>query len=172
MDFATLKTWADQSRVLPETVVIDQLSGITGPARTVSGLFPEAANSPAAAPPVESSPPSAGSNTDYHGESGQNYGGQFQQPPSPYPRESGSYPGGDVKVSPWPLVMVIAWCALALVMFFVFRGFGIIIAGFTIFDGIKMKGRGHPHGNIAIALAVLTTAIIGVGWVLRVGGGG
>jgi hypothetical protein len=71
----------------------------------------------------------------------------------------------------WPIVSVVLWSAAALVLFFVFRGWGFIIAAFTLFDAYRLKSRGSKYGNAALAVAVATAVVIAWGWYDRTQGG-
>lgn len=60
-------------------------------------------------------------------------------------------------------------CALALVLFFVLRGLGLIIAGYAVVYAFQLKGRGSKYGTMALVASILTLVLIGIGWIVRLG---
>lgn len=58
VDDATLKAWAAENRILPQTILEDASSGKAFPASDYAGLFPEPQVAPPAGPPQMSPPPS------------------------------------------------------------------------------------------------------------------
>lgn len=70
--------------------------------------------------------------------------------------------------SAWPIVSVTLWSIAALVWFFVFRGWGFIIAAFTLWDAIRLKSARSKWGNLALAIAGATALVIAWGWYDRV----
>lgn len=74
------------------------------------------------------------------------------------------YPRSGPPESAWPIVSVAFWSIAALVLFFVFRGWGFIIAAFTLWDAIRLRARGSKWGNPALAVAGLTVLVLAWGW--------
>ncbi|MGE0002779.1 MAG: hypothetical protein AB7T05_12010, partial [Fimbriimonadaceae bacterium] len=90
---------------------------------------------------------------------------------------SGSGPGTAAGPRPqkaesaWPIVSVTLWSVAALVLFFVFRGWGFIIAAFTLWDAIRLKSARSKWGNLALAIAGATALVIAWGWYDRISTG-
>ncbi len=149
VDVATLKSWADESRLTPQTMLKDFLSGQVVMASSVPGIFG------AVLPPVVAPVPPAGN---------------WQQPPTAYPRTSpGMAPQADSND------MGIIWGVIlrsvgGVLLFFVFHGIGLFVAGYGLYYAIKAQQSGHKNGTMAIAIASIALVVILIGWVLRAGG--
>ncbi len=157
-DTDTLREWAGQNRLSPDSMLRDAHTGQVIPA----GNVPEIWGAPASVQvPAVTAPPQTGpiAQVPFDPAMSQPYG--F----SPAQQGPGAY-----KDPILPFLFVLGWCALALVLFFVFHGIGIIIAAFTIFDAVKIMRTGSRYGIPALVAAIVTTAIIGVGWLGRAGG--
>ena len=67
---------------------------------------------------------------------------------------------------------VIFRCALAIVLFFVLRGIGLIVAGYGLFYAIQSTASGHKFGIASLVTASVTLVVILIGWALRIQSGG
>ena len=73
--------------------------------------------------------------------------------------------------SVWPIVSVVLWSVGGLVWFFVFKGWGFIIAAFTLWDAIRLKAAGSKWGNLALLVAGIAALAIAWGWYDRISSG-
>jgi hypothetical protein len=141
-----LREWVQQDRVRPDTQLKNFHTGQPMPASAVPGLFGVATPPPAA---------------------------NWSQPPAPglayAPGFQSARPADDGKGI---FFGVIARCALAIVLFFVLHGIGLIFSGYALFYAIQSKANGHKYGIASLAIASVTFVIILIGWVLRLQSGG
>jgi hypothetical protein len=86
-------------------------------------------------------------------------------PPTAVPAQARNDDGRGV------LIGVIIRSALAFLLFFVFHGIGLIVAGFSLAYAFQSKGRGHKYGVASIGIAAATFVIIGIGWIIRLKSG-
>jgi len=160
-DEPTLKLWATEGRLHPESTLKNAETGETLTAASVNGIFPSAMMPPPAMalPPVGST--AIGSPSAYAG---------YQQPYAAYPRTivqpSGSHPGKSLF---WNAVIRSLG---GLVLFFLFHGLGVIWAGYALYYAIRCNASGHPRGVLAIAIAAFCLVLVILGWILRIGGAG
>jgi len=70
----------------------------------------------------------------------------------------------------WLVGSVLIRCALALIFFFVLRGLGLIVAGYAVVYAFQLKGQGSKYGTFALVASILTLVLIGIGWIVRLGG--
>jgi hypothetical protein len=94
--------------------------------------------------------------------------GQYASPPSfqSYNASSSNDDYGDKGV----LIGVIIRSLLAIVFFFVFKGIGLIFAGYALYYAIQQKIDGDKYGTAAILIASAAAGAVGVGWLLRLAG--
>jgi len=191
-----LRQWVSENRLTPQHMLKDAATGETLPASQVPGLFPEpVAASPAMQPmppvrpdvsvlPTAPQGPAAGSmyatpsqpaqgGPQQSAPQGTMYqpkmGGNWQSAPSYGGQPSKPYSD---KKNLTTIFSALFSCALALVLFFVFKGLGLIIGGFALFRAIRAQTYGEDYAVIAIIMCVITMAIIGVGWMMRMSGAG
>lgn len=139
-----LRDWAQQNRILPTTILKDALSGERLAAAAVPGIFPP--NTP---PPSQnwSQPPAVS-----------NYprGGSQYTPPTASNQDGLGYLG-------W----AIGRSVLALILFFVLHGIGLIVAGVGLANAFQSKQSGHRYGTASLVISVVTFVVIGIGWLIR-----
>lgn len=141
-DLDTLKTWANENRLAPHTMLRDFNSGQTLPASAVPGLFP----SPGTVPPAASPYPRTGVSTGFT--------------PAPASDEGGGAFAG-----------VVLRAIGGVVLFFVLHGIGLIVAGSGLITAFGLQSRGSKWGIPALAISGLSVVAIGIGWALRLSGG-
>ncbi|MBS1717788.1 MAG: hypothetical protein JSS72_08660 [Armatimonadetes bacterium] len=135
-----LRQWAQENRLTPQSLLKDVASGETMAASAIPGLFPT---------------PTASSRT-------------VQPPAATYPRFDTSS-----AVKTWEqhdmgiIVGVIIRSLLGLIFFFVFKGIGLLFAGYALYYAIQTRITGHPKSWIALIIAVVSFAVIAIGWMLR-----
>jgi hypothetical protein len=134
-----IRTWTQEGRVTPQTMLKSFATGQTIPASSVNGLFPTTA--PPAAP-------------------------VFAPPPGQRPQAS--YAANDD--SPGVLVGVIIRSALGIVLFFFLHGIGLFVTGYGLYYAIQAQASGNKYGKIALVIAGLAFAAVGIGWILRMQG--
>lgn len=104
--------------------------------------------------------------------------GVVEQTPAPAPTYAAPVPpqytgytrptsasGSDESITPF--LLVLGRCALALGLFFVFHGIGLIIGAYALFAAIRLKSDESKYGIAAIVSAAITLLIIGAGWAMR-----
>ncbi|MBS1707332.1 MAG: hypothetical protein JSS65_01280 [Armatimonadetes bacterium] len=69
------------------------------------------------------------------------------------------------------IAAVLGRCALALVLFFVLHGIGLVVAGYAVFYAFQLKAAGSKYGTFALIATISTFVVIGLGWFLRIGSG-
>ncbi|AIE87824.1 DUF4339 domain-containing protein [Fimbriimonas ginsengisoli] len=137
-----LRQWAQEGRVMPHTMLKNFNTGQVAAASTISGIFPDTAGTVP--------PPGQGAN--------------WNQPPSPYPRQAVGYAVDDGNKDIWGAIIR---SVLALVFFFAFHGIGLIFAAYGVYYAIQANSKGHRHGKTALAISIVTLVVIGIGWLLR-----
>jgi len=138
-----LQDWARQNRILPTTILKDALSGNRVAAASVPGIFP-----PATPPQAQdwSQPPSAS-----------NF------PRGDYQAPQAAAQGGGIGYLGW----AIGRSVLALALFFVLHGIGLIVAGVGLMNAFQAKQNGARYANASLIISVVTFVIIAIGWVIR-----
>lgn len=146
-DVQTLRSWAEQNRLGPQTQLRDAATGQIVIANSVPGIF--------AAPPAPG--PAAP--------------GLYSAPPAPvnYPRQTMAAPSNAGDGAFWGSIIR---SVAALVFFFLLHGLGVIFAGYALYYAVQCKQHGNSKGGIAIGVAVFSLVVIIIGWVLRLGGAG
>ncbi|RYG23213.1 hypothetical protein EON82_14705 [bacterium] len=141
-DIATLKTWAAENRLAPHTMLRDFTTGQQMTAGSLTELFPASA-APGVLPVG-----------------------------MPYPRDgyqaapvSQDHGGG-------AFAWIIVRALLAVVLFFILKGLGLIIAAYTVASAVQLNGTGSKYGIPAIVISVLALVVVGIGWLLRLSGVG
>jgi hypothetical protein len=128
VDLQTLKEWASQGRVQPNSTVIDNLSNQTFLASSMSELGLVAApNNPYASAPL---PP---------------------QQVNQYPRMDG-HSTASQSTRLWAILF---WLALGIILSLFTRSGGLIVSGFNIFDAFQAKSRGDKYGVACIAVSIV-----------------
>lgn len=138
--FDTLKQWASDGRLQPQTQLRDSLSGQIVPASTVNGIF----TTPTAPSPYANAP-------DFS--QVKSYQANYLQ-----------------KESVGPLMNVIVRCVLAIVFFFFLHGIGLVFAGYAMYYAVRLNSNGSKYGVPAMVVAGITLLALGVGWFLRMNG--
>ncbi len=59
---------------------------------------------------------------------------------------------------------------LAVVLFWVLQGIGLIFGVFALITAIQCQRQGNKYGMLAIGVAVLALFVVGIGWYLKVRG--
>lgn len=145
----TLKQWAAENRLLPTTQLRDFQTGHVMPASALTEVFPPAAAAAPTATPrdaVYSASPSIP--------------GVRPVSASQLREDSGM---GDI-------LGAVIRSAIALVLFFVFHGLGLIVGGYGLFYAIQAQGKGHKLAPVALVISAVTLIAIGIGWFFRLGG--
>lgn len=148
----TLRSWVAENRILPGTMLKNFQSGQTVLAGTIPALFPST-------PPVQAAPPP-----------GSVPPGDWSRPPTmaaAYPRGGNS---GYVDTGKGDVIYAIVIAVIALLLFFVAHGIGLIIGVGGLVRAIRAREKGHALANVAIAISVITLVAIGIGWFLRLSG--
>lgn len=143
-----LKSWVTEGRVSANSQLKEFSTGRTVVASSVPGLFEEVSSSV----PYAHVPPPTASGT--------------------YPREgmSGGLSMGAVNEWGWGFWKVVLGSVAALVLFFIFGGFGIIFAAFSIYDAVRLKASGAQSGVVALIISIISTIIVLIGWFMRLQG--
>lgn len=149
-DVPTLKQWIAESRIGHDTMLRPASGGAAVAANLVPGLFPSAPLTPSVPPPAANPPYAAYPRADYS-----------QAPQYMAPTENQGM--GVI----WGVVIR---SALGIVLFFVLHGIGVVFAGYALYYAFQAKQSGHRYGNIALAIAGVSTAIVVIGWILRLTG--
>ena len=68
------------------------------------------------------------------------------------------------------LIKISIYSGLAVLVFFLLRGIGVIFAGFALYDAIRVKISGDKYGNIAVVIASTALLLVGIGWLMRMSG--
>jgi hypothetical protein len=148
----TLRSWVGEGRLTSDSQLKNFATGQIMAANTVPGLFatmpPQAA--PAAAAPYAHVPPPTGS--------------------AAYPRTTGNGGHFDSIESSGVFWGIVARCAAALVLFFVFHGIGMVFAVYAMVYAFQLKSAGSKYGVIALVLASITLAAVAIGWIMRLQG--
>ncbi len=137
VDLITLKQWAGEGRVLPNSKITDHLSNQTMLASQMTELGMSIPSNPYA----NTAPPPA------------NF--------SSYPRTEGQA----VKSEKTQLWTVIIWLGVAVVISLFTRVGGVITSGLTILDAVKAKSNNDKHGNLCLAIAIIGFLLI-LGWTM------
>jgi hypothetical protein len=145
-DIATLKTWVAENRLAPHTMLRDFTTGQQMAAGSLPDLFPAGATGAPGVPPMAAPYPRSG----------------YQAAPMPV---SDNHGGGSFA---WIVVRAV----LAIALFFVFKGIGLIIAAYTVASAVQLNGTGSKYGIPAIVISVLALVVIGIGWLMRLSGVG
>jgi len=138
----TLREWAVQGRLLPNTQLKNYTTGQVTPASAIAGIFPAGAGAAAVPPPA----------------------GQWSAPPSPYqrPAQPAASSGGDDVFT-----RSLVYSGISLVFVFVLGGLGLITGIFSLVYAVKAQQSGHKHGVIAIAVAAVAATCAIVGLIIR-----
>ena len=142
-DLPTLKSWVAENRLAPHTILRDFATGQTMAASAVPGLF--SAPNEAGVPPTGMAYPRNGA---------------VQIPTA----ASGDFGGGAFA---WIVVRAI----LGVVLFFGFRGVGLVVAGSSLYSAYQLKEKGSKWGIPALVVSGVAVLVVGIGWVLRLSGG-
>ena len=138
-----MKDWVSQNRINPQTNVTEFASGTKMLAGAVPGLFAPQPN-PAAQTAAQS---------------------PFRTPmPVTAPVSMSSDAGKG------ELIGSIFRSILAVVLFFVLGGLGLIVGAYALYYAIQCQAKGNKYGIVAIVIAVLALAAVGIGWILRLNG--
>ena len=81
---------------------------------------------------------------------------------SPYNRAPAAAPENDSLF--WNSVVR---SALALVLFFVLHGIGLIFAGYSLYYAIQCKQSGNSKGTLAVIISSVILVIVIAGWIVR-----
>ena len=76
------------------------------------------------------------------------------------------------KESMGPLWGVIVRSVLAVGVFFLLHGLGLVFGAYALYYAVQCKLDGYRYGWIAIFIALAAVAIVGIGWLLRLSGSG
>ncbi|SRR5581483_7555224 len=141
VDDQTLRRWADEKRILPDSKLIEDPGGRDLTASQLPWLF-------AAEPPPRCA---------------------SHEPPYAVPRvgaTSEARAHGD-----WGKFWgAIVQSGLAVLLFFVLHGLGLVFGGYAVYSGIQCVRSGHKLGAVALIVSLLAMAAVCVGWVLRLKG--
>ena len=158
-DIPTLKQWVTENRLERTSKLRDFQTGQVVLAGSLQDLFPAqggvaTATATAAAPPAQGAAP-----------------GPWANPPSPYTRQQpmpyqNAYAGrntgaGDI----WGSIIR---SVLALILFFVLNGIGLIVGGYGLYYAIRAQANGHKYGWVAIVISSITMIAIVIGWAFRI----
>ncbi|MBS1706495.1 MAG: hypothetical protein JST40_11515 [Armatimonadetes bacterium] len=166
VEVETLKTWVAEGRVQAQSVLRHDFSGERLYARDVPGLF-------IVSPPVVSAPPvqqnmgqmGFGQNPSSLANNSSNPH-DYSRPPDPvYYNPSSHRTQGEVNK---PIYQAAFSSVLALILFFVLHGIGLIVAGTSVFRSLQYKQAGHEKANIALIISVSTLILVAVGWIFRI----
>jgi hypothetical protein len=155
----TIRQWAAENRVRPDSQVRNATTGEVGPASAIPGLF---VAPPQIAPPNLAPQPATVAATPQAG------GYDWSQPPSAYPRQM--QPVGQTGKALF--VGVVVRSIIGVVLFFVFHGLGLLVTGYAIYYAYRVKAAGSKFGNAALAVSCSAFALVALGWLLRLGGVG
>lgn len=151
-DLMTLQQWVSEGRVLPNSMLEEELGGNRMAASTVSGLqFP--ANAPYANQHI---PPNM---------SGVGTPGPFSDPSPPQPSSYAPYhrPGQEAGPPRTPPELTTAWVCSSISAFLVFSCGCFPLLGFVatalavagVMSGKKARDNGHPQGNAAYIFSIV-----------------
>ncbi len=127
VDLITLKKWVQEGRVLPDTIVTDNLSSTKMAASQMpelGGVRPINPYENVAAPPSS-----------------------FSQ----YPRTDGELPNQSKKTRLWAILF---WLGLGVLAASFSKYGGLIISGWNIFDAFKAKSEKDPNGGLCLGVAI------------------
>lgn len=147
----TLKQWVSENRLGPQSQLRSFSTGQLVLASSVPGLF-AATTPPPVAAPVQPAP----------------VPGDWSQPAS-Y-ASAATRPvtiGDDGKGEVWGAIIR---SVIALVLFFVFHGLGLIVGAYAVFYGYQALQSGHKYGIVAMVISCVAMAVIVIGWLLRLQG--
>ncbi len=98
----------------------------------------------------------------------------WSQPPTAYPRnyQQPRPVPGSTDDGRGVFFGVLFRSALAIVLFFVLHGIGLIVGGYGLYYAIQSMSRGHKYGIASLVVAGGSFLAILIGWVLRLQGGG
>jgi hypothetical protein len=144
----TLKQWAGENRLMPNTQLRDFNTGQIVLASSLTEVFPPIVDV-TTAPAVAQWP---------------------QAPPPANYAHPGSTQFVDADTGMGDIWGAIIRSVLAIVFFFVFHGIGIIFAGYGLYYAFQAQGKGHRYGWVAIVISSVTLVAIGIGWLLRLNG--
>lgn len=165
----TLQQWAQQSRVLPSTMLKNVATGERLPASSVPGIFPPQA--PYAGQVGAYPPPSAAAqypgNPYQNGPSAGQYPGNGYQG-AQYPRPGAPAPGYSAGQDNGIFFRSLMYSGMSLVFVFLLGGIGIFSACYSLYYAIRSQREGHSHGFIAIIVAAITLIIAGARTAMRV----
>ena len=95
----------------------------------------------------------------------------------PHQAPGSTMPMGDLPQSQYKdpadngaLIGVILRSVAAVVLFFFLKGLGLIFAGYALYYAIQAKSNGNRHGTVAIVIAAIALAVVGIGWLMRLNG--
>ncbi len=151
-DLTTLQQWVSEGRVLPNTMLEEELGGNRMAASTVSGLqFP--ANAPYAAQQPPFAPPGVADPTQFG-----NSAGPPQTPYASYHR-----PGQGPGPTATPPELTTSWICSSIAAFLVFSCGCFPVLGFVatalaiagLMSGKKARDSGHPQGNAAYIFSIV-----------------
>lgn len=144
----TVKQWLSESRITRDSPVHEFHSGRRITVADLPGMAAEAAMPPVSA--AYAAPPQPG---------------QYYRPG----------PTGAVYTQSGEAGMGHFWGAiirsvLAVILFFVLHGIGLIVGAYALYYAIQCKAHGNRYGTIAIVVAATALIAIGIGWYLRLSG--
>ncbi len=135
VDADVLKIWVADGRILPNTRLKNTQSGEVIFAKDVPGLFGKQEIA------LDRDSPEKPANLN-----------------SLFEKQSAKLPDNR---SFWAVVF---WCVLALTLNFSVGRAGILIAGFTLFDAVRLITRKHPLGYLALGISIFTFVVILAGF--------
>jgi hypothetical protein len=148
-DIATLNLWVGEGRVVPQTMLEDEVSGGQIAAASVPGLQFQVVSPPPSNP--YSQPPMAQ---------------PVSQPYQGYPR-GGQVISPDAGASDFRTAMLCAVGSILLTLFFPIGG--LICAGYSMRAAQRAKACGHPNGTLAVVVSGCAIALWIITRLLRFG---
>lgn len=137
VDFQTLKSWANDGRVGPNTSVRDELSQNVTPAAGIPGLFPSMSS-----PNFEQ--------------------GKLGSDPNAYLKAEHLITAEAGRSFTWAIIDAV----LTLIFFFVLHGLGIIVLAYSFLNSFNAKKYNHPRWQIAMACSVVSAIILAAGYIM------
>lgn len=138
-----LRAWVAERRIMPSTMLRDERSHETVLAGSLSDLFPQSTRAMVDPAPVS----------------------QDRYEPKVYSslkfltKAEDAFPWGSIVRS-----------FLAVALFWVLQGVGLIFGVFALITAVQCQRQGNKYGSLAIGVAVLALLVVGIGWFLRVQG--
>jgi hypothetical protein len=170
----TLRQWASENRLGPQTSLKNFQTGQVVVASSVPGIFPPAPSvPPQVAPSMNAGPMNAGPMNAGPG-APQGPGGQnWAQPPNYYQRgpvQANSKPFYGQDTGATDVMWAILRSVLAIVFFYFLHGIGLIFAIYGVIYAFRGVSKGHKLAWLAVGISIAALIAVIVGWVLRMGG--